>query len=163
MLAMHINRSQKHRAILRPAFVFMSIGLLFGASYGAQSTSSSGCTNSTVTDAWGPEFASEAKSFFATLRSVVRNGDKKGVTSLIHYPLRVYGANEAYEIASPADLLRRYSTLFTPDARKAILSQSPDCLFGNGQGVMAAGGRVWFQKQENGEFKIVTLNLIRPK
>jgi len=129
----------------------------------AHATISPGCNTSTVADAWGPEFAAEAKNFFTELQNFVRVGDKKQFASLVKYPVHVYGENVAAEIANPSELLRRYPLIISADAREAILAQSPDCLLGNGQGVMAARGRIWFQKQANGRFKIITLNVIHPK
>jgi len=118
------------------------------------------CQNSTVADAWGPEFTSEAKSFFTVLQGAIKAGDKKQFASLIKYPVHVYGKNEAYEIATPAEMVRRYSSIITTESQQAIVAQSPDCLFGNGEGVMAGGGRIWFQKQADGQMRIVTLNII---
>jgi hypothetical protein len=163
MPAMRINRLPKWEMILRSLFVFTVMSGLFGSSCLAQLATSSGCSNSTVADAWGPEFALQAKEFFIELQSVVRAGNKKQFASLVRFPLNVNGMNEVAKITSSSELLSRYSLIITPDAREAILVQSPDCLFGNGQGVMAASGRLWFQKQEDGKFKIVTLNVIRPK
>lgn len=129
----------------------------------AQNASGSGCTNSTVADAWGPEFASQAKTFFIKVQQIVRDDNKKAFATLAHYPLHVYGPRGATEISNPTELLHQYSRLITPDARRAIIAQSADCLFGNGQGVMAAGGRLWFQKQNDGRFELVTLNIVRTK
>lgn len=128
----------------------------------AQTTSRPTCPNSTVADAWGPKFASEAKAFFLALQHVVETNDKRDFAALVQYPLYVYGA-DTFEIKTPSEMIRKYSSIITPSARRAILNQSPDCLFGNGQGVMAAHGRVWFQKQADGKMKIITLNIIRPK
>ncbi len=159
MLAMHINR-QRVNVVLH-SILMLVLTCLFGPLCLAQASTHSGCHTSTVADAWGPEFASQAKDFFVTLQAAVKSEDEKQFASLVQYPLHVYGASEKAEINSSAELLHKYTMIITPDARKAILAQSPDCLFGNGQGVMAAGGRVWFQKQEDGKFKIVTLNVIR--
>jgi len=158
---MHINRRPVN-VVLR-SILMLALAYLLGPFCLAQAATDSGCHTSTVADAWGPEFASQAKDFFVVLQKVVKNGNEKQFASLVQYPLHVYGASEPTEISSPAELLHKYTMIITPDAREAILAQSPDCLFGNGQGVMAAGGRVWFQKQEDGKFKIVTLNIIRPK
>lgn len=134
----------------------------FYASSMAQTPLTSSCPNSTVADAWGPEFASEAKTFFLSLQRIVKEDDKSGFAASVQYPLHVYGAN-TFEIVTRAQMIRKYASIITPDARRAILDQSPDCLFGNGQGVMAARGTVWFQKQPGGKMKIITLNINSPK
>lgn len=163
MTAMRIDRLTKWGVISRYVLVVTLMCWTFGSVCPAQTTTSPECHTSTVADAWGPEFASQAKEFFIELQSVVRNDNKKQFASFVQYPIHIYGANGAPEITNSSDLLRRYTRIITPDAREAILAQSPECLFGNGQGVMAAGGRLWFQKQKDGKFKIITLNIVRPK
>lgn len=80
--------------------------------------------------------------------------------SLVRYPLRVYENNKAYTISTRAEMIRKYPSIFTKSSRQAILAQSPDCLFANGQGVMVADGRIWFRKDPDGKMRIVTLNIV---
>ncbi len=161
--AMHISNAFRKATTLVSAVVLLAfLGGLFDANSMAQTASPSACPNSTVADAWGPEFAVEAKTFFLALQHVVKENDKKGFAALVQYPLKVYGAG-TFEIRTPAEMTRKYASIITPSARQAILDQSSDCLFGNGQGVMAARGRVWFQKQPDGKMKIITLNIIHLK
>jgi hypothetical protein len=161
--AMHISNPLRKATTLVSAVVLMVFsGGLFDACSMAQTAAPSVCPNSTVADAWGPEFAAEAKTFFLALQHVVKNNNEKGFAALVQYPLNVYGAG-TFKIRTPAEMIRKYASIMTPGAREAILDQSPDCLFGNGQGVMAASGRVWFQKQPDGKMKVITLNMIRPK
>jgi hypothetical protein len=124
---------------------------------------SSPCEGSTVEDAWGAEVASQAKSFLATLQRVVKINDKAQFALLAHYPLRVLDGNHKIEIVSATDLNQKYSTILVPDVRQAILGQSAQCLFANGQGAMIGKGQVWFQKEPSGEMKIITINLGAPK
>jgi hypothetical protein len=128
----------------------------------AQASSANACENSTVADAWGPQYASEAKLFLAKLKKAINKNDKKEFASLVHYPANVFGTDKQ-TIQNPSDLIRKYSLIVTPEFKRAILTQSSDCLFGNGQGVMVGGGRIWFQKQPNGEMKIITFNIISSK
>jgi hypothetical protein len=122
------------------------------------------CRDSTVEDAWGPTVASEARAFLATLQRVVKAGDKKQFAKLIHYPVRVFeDGGRSVEITSRSDLVKKYSSILTPAVRHAILTQSAACLFGNGQGMMIGNGQVWFQKEPDGNMKIITINLPAPK
>ena len=117
------------------------------------------CGQSTVADAYGPEVAAQAGSFLGKLQRVVEKDDKKQFASLVHYPLRVFEGDRATKIATPSEVVKRYSFLVTPGLRRAILKQSADCLFGNGQGMMIGRGELWFQPDSKGRMKIVTLNL----
>ena len=117
----------------------------------AQRSTTPACDNSTVADAWGPEFASQARAFLAELQHVVRSNDKTKFSSLVQYPVHVFEGNHGTEIATPAGLIRRYTSIMTPALKRAVLTQSSECLFGNGQGAMVGGGRIWFQRQSGGK------------
>lgn len=103
--------------------------------------SDTGCSQSTVEQARGAEFASRAKTFLAELQAAVAKKDKAQFASLAQYPLR-FNAAHRIKITTPAELIKRYSTIVTPQIRNAILDQSPSCLFGNYQGVMIGAGEV---------------------
>lgn len=137
-------------------------GVLLLAFCGLQNISASQdtgrCEQSTVKDAWGPKIATEARSFLIRLQSVVKATDRKQFSSLVHYPVRILQQNHSFEIFSPSDFVDKYSAIVTPEVKHAILAQSPDCLFGNGDGMMVGRGQVWFQKESSGEMKIVTIN-----
>lgn len=161
MLAMYI-RDMRHRASTRRSLVmllFIGLGVSSGTC-NAQISRASACHTSTVADAWGPSFAAEAKQFFLEVQAAVRADDKGAFAALIQYPLHVHEGNGGYEIPNRAEMIRKYPLIFTADSKRAILLQTPECLFGNGQGVMAAGGRIWFQKQSDGKMRIITLNII---
>ena len=124
---------------------------------------SSACGHSTVDDAWGPVFGSQAKAFLVRLQRVVETNDKIQFTSLVHYPLHVLDGNHGTEISTPADVIRKYPSILTPDVRNAIRAQSPGCLFANSQGVMIGRGQIWFQEESSGNMKIFTINLSAPR
>ena len=148
-------RVRKHRR-------WLTLVLLITASQivsTAQSTSK--CKNSTIEEAWGPEYASQARSFFATLQRVVESNDSAKFARLIHYPVRLSGAHVT-KITRPSELIRKYSSIMTSEMRKAILAQTPECLFANGQGVMIGNGQIWFQQDQGGKFKIITINVMSP-
>jgi hypothetical protein len=121
------------------------------------------CGHGTVEDAWGPTVASEAKAFLVKLQRIVRANDKKQFASVIHYPVLVWYRGHSAEISSPSEFVAKYSSIVTPNVRHAILAESPECLFGNGQGMMVGRGQVWFQKESGGDMKIITIDSIAPR
>ena len=126
------------------------------------SQGASNCPNSTVQDAWGPEVASQAKSFLVTLQKVVESNDSAGFARLVHYPVRIIDTGRISRISNRSTLIRKYPSLMTANVREAILKQSQECLFGNDQGVMISNGQVWFQPQPSGKMKIITINVTSP-
>jgi hypothetical protein len=129
---------------------------------GAQSASHSGCGHSTVADAWGPEFASQAEVFLAELQRSVKIGDKAKFADLVHYPIEVSIGDKNSEVSTPSDFIRRYRSIVTPALKRTILAQDPKCLFANGQGVMIGHGQLWFQ-QKGKAMKIIKITLDPPE
>ncbi|MBX7198747.1 MAG: hypothetical protein K1X51_05175 [Rhodospirillaceae bacterium] len=117
------------------------------------------CKGNTVEDARGVQFASEARAFFATLRSIVADDDKEAFALLVRYPVAVSGTSEPKTISNSADLLKRYPAIVTPELKHAVIAQEPQCLFANYQGVMVGNGEIWFEKENGGKFGIITLNV----
>ena len=116
------------------------------------------CKNSTVEQAWGAEYASQAKSFLVTLQKVVESGDSAKFARLVHYPVRINGTH-VVKITKRSELTRKYASIMTSDVRQAILTQNPECLFANGQGVMIGNGQIWFQQESSGKMKVISINL----
>jgi hypothetical protein len=143
---------------------WLILSLVFVLSRGvciAEATSR--CGHSTVDDAWGPAVASQAKSFLVRLQRAVKADDKAQFASLVHYPIRVISKGHSVKISSSRNLIKKYSAILTSDVRHAILAQSAECLFANGDGIMIGRGQVWFQKGPSGEMKIITINVSAPK
>ena len=124
-----------------------------------QDTPSHACGHSTVTEAWGNEFASKAEVFLAKLQSMVRTNDKEKFAAVVHYPIQVSWGDKSIEISNSSAFVRKYHSIMTPVLRNAILSQDPKCLFANGQGVMVGHGELWYQAQKGGLMKIITITL----
>ena len=116
------------------------------------------CGQTTVDDNYGPDFASEAKLFLVKLQRIVKNDEKRQLSLLVRYPLYIYGENHKSKIETPAEFIRQYPAIISPDLKRVILAQSSECLFANGQGVMIGDGDVWFQRQQSGQMKIITIN-----
>lgn len=120
------------------------------------------CGHSTVDDNHDPAYSSEAKSFLSKLQAMVKANDRAQFATLAHYPLRINGADTSH-ILKPEDLIRKYPKIVTPNVKHAIFSQSPNCLFANGQGVMIGNGQVWFDEETPGKMRITTINLDVPE
>ncbi len=156
---MHAIRTGRRLVRGRTGRLLAILLVLMAGSINAQSTVRPDCGHSTVEDAWGPEFAGRAKRFLAELQAAVRSGDKKALSSLVGYPVHVFQQGHNSELTTPKGLIRRLPSIVTPNLKKAVLAQSPDCLFANGQGVMIGRGEIWFEEQSGGQMKIVSFNL----
>jgi hypothetical protein len=128
----------------------------------AQNTHIATCGHTTVDDNWGPEFASQAKLFLARLKRIAESDDKTELSLLVQYPIHVYKGNHTSKVENPAELIRQYPPIMSPSMKRIILSQSPECLFATGQGVMIGDGNIWFQREKDGQMKIITITLDFP-
>jgi hypothetical protein len=82
--------------------------------------------------------------FLTQLQGAVRSGDRRAVSNLVRYPLRVNSGGRTRLYRSPAAVRRDYPLIFTPNVRRAILAQRFEALFGRDQGVMIGNGEIWF-------------------
>jgi hypothetical protein len=125
-----------------------------------QNTASLPCERSTVEDAWGRQVAAQSKAFLIKLQRAIKVNDKNTFSSFVKYPVNVFESGHRRKITTAAQLIRDYAKIMTPQMKQVILSQSPDCLFANGQGVMIGDGQIWFQKiNGDDEMKITSFNL----
>ena len=83
-------------------------------------------------------------AFLTDLQAAVRRGDRRAVSGLVRYPLRVNSNGRARFYRSPAAVRRDYALIFTPRVRRAILAQRFEALFGRDEGVMIGNGEIWF-------------------
>jgi hypothetical protein len=90
-------------------------------------------------------------NFLASLQDAIRAENPNQVAVLVKFPLRVGHPSKpsarplrAVKVRNAAELVRRYSEIFTPEVRAAVLAQSPDTLFRNWQGAMVGNGELWF-------------------
>ncbi len=88
-----------------------------------------------------------ATAFLATLQKAVKTNNKNSIDAMVSYPLRINGSH--LNITTAKDFRQHYKQIFTQHIRQAILQQNPYTLFANSQGVMIAGGQVWFTKISN--------------
>lgn len=83
----------------------------------------------------------------------VKQGNKKGVASLVAYPIDVSLPAGNKRLSGPADLIANYDAIFTPEYREAIASALPRNMFVRDQGIMLGRGVVWFGP----DGKVITL------
>jgi hypothetical protein len=124
----------------------------------AQNAAAQSCDSSTVDDL-DPGMAKRAKAFLAKLKAAVGSDDKEQIAGMVAYPLRVFEGDSKRAIHSPREFTADYNHLLAPSVKRAVLAQSPDCLFANYQGVMIDNGVIWFREPRNSTFKIITINL----
>lgn len=94
---------------------------------------------------------SEVANFLASLQDAIRSESPNQVAVLVKFPLRVgypskpsARAVRVVQVRNAAELVRRYSEIFTPEVRAAVLAQLPETLFRNWQGAMVGNGELWF-------------------
>lgn len=84
---------------------------------------------------------------FAALRRLqkaVGAGDRATVAGMVNYPLRVNRGPDVHTLfPTRGELLKRYDAVFTPDVRRAILSDTLTQLLGGTNGVPLGRGVVW--------------------
>lgn len=150
---------------VRTATVLISNSLitlaLSGASAVAQPTREAKCENSTVED-FSPGLAPKARAFLTALQVSVKAGDKQKVAMMARLPLKVYLNRQPRHVQSRSQLVKEYDQIFNAPMMRAILLQTPECLFANWQGVMIGRGEVWFEEERNGRLSIKTLNVPVP-
>lgn len=74
----------------------------------------------------------------------VKRGDKNAVAAQISYPIRIPMGGKAKTLRSPGEFAREYDAILTPRTRAAILDDIPRYMFVRDEGIMLAGGIVWF-------------------
>lgn len=113
-----------------------------------------------------------AIAFLAKFQDALKSNDHNTVASLIRYPLLVTAGGKRR--ISRAQLLADYDHVFNPTLRAAILSATPDDVWGNYKGFMLARGAIWFDTiiPRNGPtdekslpkypMKLITINPVYP-
>ncbi len=78
---------------------------------------------------------------------------------MVQYPPAVYDGNRRSSIKSAVVFRMKYQQIMTPVVTKAVLTQSPTCLFGNVNGAMIGHGEIWFDETKDGAFKIKSIRI----
>jgi hypothetical protein len=86
------------------------------------------------------------EGFLAKLQTAARSGDRRAVTSLIAFPLRVNFPGGAKSYPDRHSVERDFPQIFTARVMRAIAAQRADQLFVRDQGAMIGDGEVWFRE-----------------
>ncbi len=99
------------------------------------------------------------KAFVLSLQSVVKNNDAAAFAKMISYPMKVHAENgPGLTVKTAKQAQEKYAEIVNAKVKQAILSQNPDDLFANYQGLMIGDGEVWLTPNEHGELKILSIN-----
>lgn len=79
-----------------------------------------------------------------TFWDALREKDKLKVGSCINFPIQVSSHGKKLTIKTPKELLAIYAAVFHDEFVSAVLSYPPRNLWKNYQGIMFAGGLIWF-------------------
>jgi len=77
------------------------------------------------------------------LQAAVAQQDAQKVAAMVSYPIRVMVAGKPVTLHGPAELVRQYPLIVTPDIAAAVTQQKYEELFVNARGVMFGDGQVW--------------------
>lgn len=84
--------------------------------------------------------------FLPRLQGAIRSGDRRAVSGLIQYPLRVNAAGGTRIYSDRKSVEEDFERIFTPRVKSAILAQNAGQLFVRDQGAMIGNGEVWFDQ-----------------
>ena len=96
-------------------------------------------------------------SFFDQLKTASAKKDKRSLSGMILYPMRVNG-KVAKIIRTPADFSKSFDSLFTSKVQSVIERQQLNKLFCRDQGIMYGDGEIWVGIS-SGKVGIKSLNL----
>jgi len=84
--------------------------------------------------------------FLSRLQSAIRSDNRRAVSALIAFPLRVNTNTGPRTYPSRKDVEEDFDRIFTPRVKQAILKQRSGSLFVRDQGAMIGDGEVWFDR-----------------
>ena len=98
------------------------------------------------------------QAFLAHLQRAVRANDKNAIIGLISFPLRVNYKGGARSYGDARSVERDFDRIFTPQGRRAVLTQSRDPIFSRDIGAMVGDGELWFDQVAPGQVRIIAVN-----
>lgn len=100
--------------------------------------------------------------FMTELQRLLKAGDKKGLSELVSYPLRVNSAKAkkgTVTIKDRAAFLREFDGIYSPAVIEEALKHDPRYIFCNYQGVMLGNGIVWATNEKGGRLGVFVINV----
>jgi len=104
------------------------------------------------------------EAFFAfdrEFRNALSSHDPGKLSLLVQFPLRVNDELGDFLLPDAASLQERFEKVFTSKVQRTVLSQAPESLFCNYQGVAYGNGTVWVSESDHG-YRIETVNTPEP-
>ena len=96
--------------------------------------------------------------FTIELQRLLKAGDKKGLSELVDYPLRVNYNKGPLIVKDRAAFLREFNRIYPPAMIETILQQDPRALFCKDVGFMLGNGFVWVDKDSSGRLGVHVVN-----
>lgn len=110
-----------------------------------------------------PEAAEQAlaRSFIATLQTLVAADRKEDLAKLVAYPLQVNGKTKAKNAAA---FVKRYDAIMGKQVRQCLSEYKPETeeLFSRNGQYMVGWGCIWFSPAEKGGMSIDAVNTTQP-
>lgn len=104
-----------------------------------------------------PRSPEEVETFARRIKGGIN--DKEKFVGLFWYPLDILVKGEAVTVSNEEDMGRQYDILMAEtDFGERIETMYTKYLFANYRGVCVESGMIWFDKDENGEYKIRALS-----
>jgi hypothetical protein len=115
--------------------------------------------------AWAQSEVQAKPAAVLQLQRALRDHDRAWLADHVRYPLRYHGRAVAV-IRNRSDFLRNYDTIVSDRLRSAVLTQDPERVFENWQGLMVGDGshNIWLRESGEGagaRYEIVTINDVR--
>ncbi|MDH5630793.1 MAG: hypothetical protein OEY96_11640 [Gammaproteobacteria bacterium] len=84
------------------------------------------------------------KDFFFELKDLARTTQKEEISSLVSYPVNIYGGEDTFVIKNNKDFLKYYDAIFDQGMLETIEKESFEELFANWRGVKMGGGQITY-------------------
>jgi hypothetical protein len=99
-----------------------------------------------------------AYDFLAHLQGLVAAGDREQLAQWVAYPLDVTIDGAPATVYGPEEFVANYDAIIHEGVSGALLSQSPEGLFVNDQGIMIGNGELWLHPTQPGVIQIIGIN-----
>ncbi|MFS8071751.1 MAG: hypothetical protein ACMG6S_35725 [Byssovorax sp.] len=96
--------------------------------------------------------------FMTELQRLLKAGDKKALSELVTYPLRVNCNKGPLIVKDRAAFLREFDQIYSPGMVDLILKQDPRDVFCKDQGIMLGLGFIWAAKDRSGHLGVTSVN-----
>jgi len=139
--------------------VILMLVLATRPAFGAEAVLGGSCN----LDAVGAPEAQGFLAFDQELRAALSRNDPAAMALLVAFPLGVnHPDGSKILLGNAAALQSRFSEVFTPTVRSAVLKQKLDAVFCNYTGIMYGKGEVWIRADVQGKelrYRVAAVNL----